>query len=89
MQHNTTTQAIDLWTQDACAEQAPAAIKIIGFWQKYALTRGFYGSPPPPTSLNSDRRVRREGVWWAQIGLKKVLIIFDLYSIDIDYNHHI
>jgi len=31
------------------------------FWEKRSPTRDFYGSPPPPTSLGTDTRVRHEG----------------------------
>ena len=55
--------------------------KRFTFWQKRSLTRSFYGSPPPPTSLGSDRWVRREGYGGPNVG-EFFLIVFDLYSID-------
>jgi len=51
--------------------------KIIDFWQKRSLICDFYGSPPPPTSLGSDIRVRREGYGGPDLGEKS----FQLFSI--------
>ena len=39
----------------ACGE------KKNGFWAETSPTFNFYGSPPPPTSLDLDRWVQREG----------------------------
>ena len=51
--------------------------KIIIFGQKHFLTRDFYGSPPPPTSLDPDRWIRREGYDGPDLGEKG----FQLFSI--------
>jgi len=55
--------------------------KLIRFWQKHVPTRGFYGSPHPPTSLGPDRWLRREGYGGPSLGEKR----FQLFSIFIVY----